>query len=100
MTLRRPHRVSRVLQTLLRMQGGLCGIMGLELSAQSVADPTHELTFSLPAQIRDRDCGLHSQAGPACASHTASPSPTRTSSQPCRVRSGRKAAREECSTSA
>lgn len=38
------------------MQGGLCGIVGLELSAQSVADPTHELMFSLPARVRDRDC--------------------------------------------
>lgn len=30
--------------------------MGLELPAQSVADPTHELTFGLPAWVRDGDC--------------------------------------------
>lgn len=71
-------------QCLPRKQGGLCGVVGLELSVQSMTDPTHELMFGLPARVREGNrWAPFSGWASLCFTQAASPSPTRTSSQPC-----------------
>ena len=47
------HDPEETPQRLLRKQGGLCGVVGLELSAHGMTDPTHEPIFGLPAQARE-----------------------------------------------
>lgn len=47
------HDPEETPQRLPRKQGGLCGVVGLELSAHSMTDPTHELMFGLPARARE-----------------------------------------------